>query len=366
MKMNICRIALIVACPLTLMAQYETPQLLIQKVKQEQAQVRTISYRLGRTDTLVTGQTRRITGEGYIQRNSNNSAIQFRLHRSDVNAELAQTGGRLLFIDYVAKQYSLNEVPIAAAEIELKPCGQMYVPDLLDVDTSDAIRITAKNLVLTIHRKDIADYDVTNRYKQITIDPVTYLPKSVRLHQETAGKTQDLFFELKNVQINNKRTEEAIAEATVPAGFALMKINHDDESLLIGQRATPFTLESFEYKYLSMTALHNKLVLLDFWEVWCGPCLASMHDVDELYKKYHSQGLEVIGIMLKPEQLEQAKRILAKRPVHFMQAIGSEEIRKEYKVDAIPRYVLIDREGKIAFAASGYSKDVEEAIRQRL
>ena len=91
-----------------------------------------------------------------------------------------------------------------------------------------------------------------------------------------------------------------------------------------------------------------------------------MHDVDELYKKYHSQGLEVIGIMLKPEQLEQAKRILAKRPVHFMQAIGSNEMRKEYKIDAIPRYVLIDREGKIVFAASGYSKDVEEAIRQRL
>jgi hypothetical protein len=49
-----------------------------------------------------------------------------------------------------------------------------------------------------------------------------------------------------------------------------------------------------------------------------------------------------------------------------MQAIGSDEMRKEYKVDAIPRYLLIDREGKIVFAASGYSKDVEEAIRQRL
>src|SRR4029078_13200988 len=99
--MNIFRIALLVACPLTLMGQNETPQLLIQKVKQQQAQVRTISYRLDRSDTLVTGQTRRITGDGYIQRNSN-SAIQFRLHRSDINAELAQTGGRLLFIDYVA------------------------------------------------------------------------------------------------------------------------------------------------------------------------------------------------------------------------------------------------------------------------
>ncbi|HVX12089.1 MAG TPA: redoxin family protein [Pirellulales bacterium] len=98
----------------------------------------------------------------------------------------------------------------------------------------------------------------------------------------------------------------------------------------------------------------GKVVLVDFWATWCGPCKAELPNVKEVYEKYHDRGFEVVGISLDEESDTLTKFIKEEHlpwPILFE---GGEEtsgwnhpLAKKYGVTAIPMAVLIDRQGKV-------------------
>lgn len=83
----------------------------------------------------------------------------------------------------------------------------------------------------------------------------------------------------------------------VPAGFALMTAGGQpaNEKLQVGQVAADFRLPDFYGATMTLMEKRGKVILLDFWEVWCGPCLESMPKIDELYVEFRSSGLEVLA-----------------------------------------------------------------------
>lgn len=98
----------------------------------------------------------------------------------------------------------------------------------------------------------------------------------------------------------------------------------------------------------------GKVVLVDFWATWCGPCVAELPNVKEVYQKYHDRGFEVVGISLD-EELDTLTKFIKEEhlpwPILFE---GGEEtsgwqhpLAKQYGVTAIPMAVLIDRQGKV-------------------
>ncbi|MCC7084391.1 MAG: TlpA family protein disulfide reductase [Pirellulales bacterium] len=98
----------------------------------------------------------------------------------------------------------------------------------------------------------------------------------------------------------------------------------------------------------------GKVVLLDFWATWCGPCLAELPNVKKAYEKYHGQGFDVVGISLDDD----AKNLDAfqekqKLPWVTLFPTGSERgfdgpLARQFLVDSIPATFLIDRDGKVA------------------
>ncbi len=106
---------------------------------------------------------------------------------------------------------------------------------------------------------------------------------------------------------------------------------------------------------VSMKGLKGKVVVIDFWATWCGPCVAEMPNMKELYGKFHDQGVEFIGVSLdQPEKdggLEKLKKFVAEKGIkwpQYYQGNGwDSEFSKTWGINSIPTMFVVDPEGKL-------------------
>jgi thiol-disulfide isomerase/thioredoxin len=122
---------------------------------------------------------------------------------------------------------------------------------------------------------------------------------------------------------------------------------------LVGQ-PMPISGKLVEGGTFDISQFKGKVVLVDFWATWCGPCVAELPNVKEVYEKYHERGFEVVGISLDNEVDPLTKFIEEKHipwPILFEGGEGTSgwahPLAKKYGVNAIPMAVLIDRAGKV-------------------
>lgn len=102
----------------------------------------------------------------------------------------------------------------------------------------------------------------------------------------------------------------------------------------------------------SLSDFRGKYVFIDIWATWCGPCLAQVPFLKEVEKKYHGKNIEFVSISIDTKEMENAwRKMVTDKELDGVQllAIGgwSSSIIKDYQIIAIPRFILIDPEGKI-------------------
>ena len=133
---------------------------------------------------------------------------------------------------------------------------------------------------------------------------------------------------------------------------------------LSGQMAADFTLPDLEGQQHRLASMRGKVVLLDFWATWCGPCRRQMPLVEKLGEEFKDQDLVVYAVN-QGEASETARTFLDKMHYTTTTLLDQKgEVGREYKVSGIPTLVIIDRDGKIAAHFVGVH--TEEQLREGL
>ena len=126
---------------------------------------------------------------------------------------------------------------------------------------------------------------------------------------------------------------------------------------IMGKKAPDFALKDVNGNTVSLDDLKGKVVLLDFWAVWCGPCQQSLPFFQALADKYASKGLEVIGLHVEDRMppVDEIKLYLDDRKVEYRHLISTWEVDEAFLVYAMPTTYVLDRKGRIQKRHIGYN-----------
>jgi peroxiredoxin len=131
----------------------------------------------------------------------------------------------------------------------------------------------------------------------------------------------------------------------------------------VGYRPFPFEKESFQQKTtIALEKLKGKYVLLDFWAVWCGACLAEIPNLKKLYANVDKSKFEMIGIV-GDSPAESLKELIDKHGITWPQILldNTDQIKKGYGINGYPTTFLLNKEGVI-IATNLRGKELEEKI----
>lgn len=118
--------------------------------------------------------------------------------------------------------------------------------------------------------------------------------------------------------------------------------------------APTFTLPSRAGDNVSLDQLKGKVVMLNFWASWCGPCRTEMPLLEQMHKRYSSLGFTMVGVNVEANTAD-AERWLKDTPVSFPVLFDRDsKVSKLYDVNAMPSTVFIDRKGNIRYLHKGY------------
>ena len=117
---------------------------------------------------------------------------------------------------------------------------------------------------------------------------------------------------------------------------------------------------------ISLAGLKGKVVYVDFWASWCGPCKQSFPFMNDLQAKYRAQGFEIVAINLDAKR-EDADKFLSAVPAQFNVAFDTKgESAKRFEVKGMPSSYLIGRDGKVFAAHKGFKEEDRKELEARI
>jgi len=137
------------------------------------------------------------------------------------------------------------------------------------------------------------------------------------------------------------------------------------------KQAPDFTLKDANGHTVRLSDYRGKVVLLDFWATWCGPCKIEIPWFQEFERQYKDKGFAVIGVAMDEEGWNVVKPFAQHMSINYRVVVGDDSIGDLYGeggIDALPTTFLIDRGGRIASVHVGLSSksDFENDIQELL
>src|SRR5277367_70840 len=113
------------------------------------------------------------------------------------------------------------------------------------------------------------------------------------------------------------------------------------------EAAPDFQLQTLDGKTLKLGDANGKVVLLNFWATWCGPCRMEIPDLIELQKQY-KDSLQIVSLLVDVDDVEDAKKFVQEAGINYPVAVATNEVRIKYGgVSALPTLFVLDTQGRI-------------------
>ena len=139
-------------------------------------------------------------------------------------------------------------------------------------------------------------------------------------------------------------SENTVSEKARDAGAAILK-----KMDAVG-KPVAINFTAVDGSKIDLTKMQGKVVLVDFWATWCGPCVAGLPEVIETYEKFHAKGFEIVGISFDQKKDALTKFIADRKMtwVQYFDGLGwQNKIGTEYGINSIPAMWLIDKKGNL-------------------
>ena len=132
-----------------------------------------------------------------------------------------------------------------------------------------------------------------------------------------------------------------------------------DPQAMNGKALPAFSMKDLNGKPVTNKSLKGKVVLLDFWATWCGPCKMASPLMETLHKKYSGKGLVVIGANIQDPKGAAAK-YKKEHKYSFLFTTGGEELMRKAGFTGIPGFVFVDKKGIVRKVQVGYGTSLEK------
>ncbi len=255
----------------------------------------------------------------------------FRLELARCNADLINSLSNISFYYTYVKKISKDSLPYYKKQVDSLtiPLIQKYSINFLKEE----------NLQLGV-------------YRNILGIVIKYQPKGTIIPQKIqdwikCNEIKDKALSLENKSEINELKKEANQISTITYKNALMKTIDELTKINVGDEAKDFLLTDLNFNKVSLSTFKNKVIYLDFWATWCGPCIANRPYLDSMIHLFKDNKDVVFLSVSIDDQKDQWLTYLKKKITYKYEYIVDRNDIQDYHIVSIPRMILIDKAFKI-------------------
>jgi thiol-disulfide isomerase/thioredoxin len=254
--------------------------------------------------------------------------------------------------DEHATDAKMEEFDLASVGVRLGTSNQQARLDALETSLLSDTNLTEKQR-FTLRQNDI-ERAAQARESEGEAASMAEYEKGVRALQKEFPHQPEVMQMLMAVASNSEGDKQRALLKEISAGNASDEVKAEADAQLkkLDSLGKPVALQftAVDGREVDLAKLKGKVVLIDFWATWCGPCVGEVPHVVEAYEKLHSKGFEIIGISLDKEKSRLTEFVSGHKmewPQFFDGQYWQNKYARQFGIESIPEMWLIDKQGNL-------------------
>ena len=206
-------------------------------------------------------------------------------------------------------------------------------------------------------------------YRQTSPDSRWYfgqedsLPRRVERIYKTGAVTGSRILTISNLEVDPEFTAKDFT-LDCPKGYETKEYENPANRplLAVGAKAPDWKLKTPDGQTVSLKSLRGNVVVMDFWATWCGPCKKAMPGMQKLHEEFKSRRVKVLGINCWDPR--DAAAYMKSQKYTYPLLLHGDQAAEDYQLSGIPTFYVIDPEGRVAYAASGFLPHRDKELRR--